>query len=249
MYVLSFLPDKFLKPFYFQAERMWCKLFVKALNTNLHVCQKYIGKLPKQFIVIANHPSAFEDVGIVATFNAYPVAKSGVGKWFMVGRINKKSGTIFVKRTSVEGRRAAYKEIVHRLKQGDSIAMYPEGGCKGRRLNKFMSGAFRASVETGVPILPVYIHYRAQEAFEWQGQTLIRKMWEIITAPNHNADYYVYDPIYPNNYIDTAKIQSIGCNTLSEDGTIPPEVIRLAANTLKQGVHVKYLKWQEKYLD
>ena len=71
LYVLSFLPQAFLRPWYALAFRFWCWLFVKALGVDLRLHQKNTIPLPRHYILIANHPSAFEDVGIPSLFPVY----------------------------------------------------------------------------------------------------------------------------------------------------------------------------------
>jgi 1-acyl-sn-glycerol-3-phosphate acyltransferase len=93
---------------------------------------------------------------------------------------------------------------VDAVNAGQNIALYPEGGCKGRRLFKeFKSGAFEVSIKTGVPILPLFLHYEAQDDFEWQPPyTLPDKIRHMMTAVNNRANYYVYDPMDPKDYAD-----------------------------------------------
>ena len=204
MYLLAFLPRRMLARFYFPLFRLWCKFFVRALGVDLRLHQKNIRPLPPQFILIANHPSAFEDVGVPALFNVYSLAKIEVGDWWLVGRINRAAGTLFVQRESAESRHAAAEQIVAELARGHSIALYPEGGCKGRRLyESFRYGAFDISLRTGVPIVPVFLHYEAQADFEWAPpHTLLHKMWHFMTTQNNRANYYVFDAIEPGRFAD-----------------------------------------------
>src|SRR5262245_54444590 len=67
----------------------WCRAFVRALDVDLRVHQKNRRRLPKRFILIANHPSAFEDIGIPAVFDVVSLAKLQVQDWFIAGRIAK----------------------------------------------------------------------------------------------------------------------------------------------------------------
>ena len=94
--------------------------------------------------------------------------------------------------------------MVDALNAGRNIALYPEGGCKGRRLfTEFKSGAFEVSVRSGVAIVPVFLHYETQEDFEWQPPyTLPQKIWHMMTTTNNRANYYVYDPLDPKDYVD-----------------------------------------------
>lgn len=124
--------------------------------------------------------------------------------WWLVGRISRAAGTLFVDRASRESRRQAAQAIADTLQTGRHVALYPEGGCQGRRLApRFHYGAFDISLRTRVPIVPVFIHYEAQEVFEWgPGQSLVQKIWHFLTAPNRTAHYYVFDAFDPADYAD-----------------------------------------------
>src|SRR6188508_218851 len=54
---------------------VWCRAFVRALDVDLRLHQKNRKRLPERFTLIANHPSAFEDIGIPALFNVVSLAK------------------------------------------------------------------------------------------------------------------------------------------------------------------------------
>jgi 1-acyl-sn-glycerol-3-phosphate acyltransferase len=225
LYLLSFLPRILLRPFYFQAFRMWCRWFVRALGVDLRLHQKNRRPLPKQYILIANHPSAFEDIGVPALFPVYSLAKEEVRDWWFAGRINIAAETLFVKRESRESRNAAKEAIVSELGRGHNVLIYPEGGCKGRRIfESFRFGAFDASLRTGVPIVPLFLHYEAQEDFEWQPPwTLLQKIWHILTTRNNRANYYVYDAVDPAKFSDKESFAA--------------------------QLHGQYLEWQSRYLE
>ncbi len=184
--------------------RTWCRSFVRALDVDLRLHQKNRRRLPERFILIANHPSAFEDIGIPALFDVVSLAKLQVQDWYVAGRIAKAAGTLFVDRDNPESRHQVIQTMVDAVNAGQNIALYPEGGCKGRRLFKeFKSGAFDVSIRTGVPILPVFLHYEAQDDFEWQPPyTLPDKIRHIAAAVNNRANYYVYDVLDPKDYAD-----------------------------------------------
>jgi len=94
--------------------------------------------------------------------------------------------------------------MVHAVNAGQNIALYPEGGCKGRRLYRaFKSGAFEVSMRTGIPVLPLFLHYEAQDDFEWQEPyTLPQKILHMVRTVNNRANYYVYDILDPKDYTD-----------------------------------------------
>jgi 1-acyl-sn-glycerol-3-phosphate acyltransferase len=224
LYLLSYLPQV-LRPFFFSLFRFWCRSFTRALGVELRLHQKNTRALPEHYILIANHPSAFEDIGIPALFPVHSLAKIEVSDWWLVGRISTASGTLYVHRESRESRSAAAEQIEAELRHGKNIALYPEGGCKGRRIfESFRYGAFDISLRTGIPVLPVFLHYESQDDFEWRApQTLLHKLWHMMSTQNSRANYYVYDAIDPAGFVDK--------------------------ETYAEFIHNKYLEWQSRYLD
>lgn len=204
LYALSFLARAWLGDGYFALFRAWCRVFVRALGVDLRLHQKNGRPLPRQYILIANHPSALEDVGVPALFPVRSLAKIEVRDWWWVGRITRAAGTVYVRRESSESRHAASDELADVLARGYSIGIYPEGGCKGRRLHdSFQYGAFALSLKTGIPILPLFLHYEAQEDFEWQPPyTLLDKIRHMMTTRNNRANYYVFDALDPRQFGD-----------------------------------------------
>ncbi len=224
LYALSWLPGA-LVPFYYRLFRFWCHSFVRALGIDLRLHQKNTRPLPSQYILIANHPAAFEDIGIPALFPVHSLAKIEVQDWWLVGRISMAAGSLYVHRESRESRSEAGEQIEAGLQSGMNIALYPEGGCKGRRIfESFRYGAFDISLRTGVPILPVFLHYESQDDFEWRNpQTLPHKIWHMLTTQNKRVNYYVYDAFDPTQFDDKAAYADYA--------------------------HHKYLEWQARYLD
>ncbi len=225
LYLLTFLPHKLIAPGFHILFRHWCWIFLHALGVNLKLHQKNLLPLPKQFILIGNHPSAIEDIGMPALFNAQFLAKEEIKEWWILGRISIAAGTLYVKRDNKDSRKLASEEIINRLTKGQNIGLYPEGGCKGRRIFlPFQYGCFEAAIKTGIPIVPVFLHYEAQEEFEWlPNELLVQKLWKIMNSPNKTANYYVFDAIDPKQF----ESKEILCNHVQD----------------------LYLKWQAKYLE
>ena len=202
LYLAAWLPHRWLGRPYFRLFRTWCRAFVRALDVDLKLHQKNINPVPRHYILIANHPSAFEDIGIPALFEVYSLAKIEVKDWWIVGRISRAAGTLYVDRASKESRHQAVIDMMEFVQQGKNIALYPEGGCKGKRIfESFRYGAFEVSMKTGVPILPVFLHYEAQDDFEWRHpHTLIDKIFHFLNTQNNTANYYVFDAIDPAGF-------------------------------------------------
>jgi 1-acyl-sn-glycerol-3-phosphate acyltransferase len=155
----------------------------------------------------------------------HSLAKIEVADWWIVGRISRAAETLYVCRESRQSRNAAAGEIEAALQQGRNIALYPEGGCKGRRIfESFRYGAFDISLRTGIPVLPVFLHYECQDDFEWrEPQTLMQKIWHMSTVQNNRVNFHLYDAIEPAHFTDKTQYTEY--------------------------VHSCYLEWQARYLD
>lgn len=225
LYALSWLPRAMTGSYYHTLSRIWCKFLIRALGVNLRLHQKNLNPLPGHYILISNHPSAFEDFGIPSLFDVYPLAKEEVKQWLIIGRIGISANTIYVKREDPESRHKVLDTLVDAVNKGRNVAIFPEGGCKGRRIHStFQSGAFDVSLKTGVPILPVFLEYEAQETFEWRDPHLLpHKMWHFMTSQNNRANYHVYDAISPEGFSDKREFA--------------------------EHVRQMYLHWQARYLE
>ncbi|GLS06169.1 hypothetical protein GCM10007860_33380 [Chitiniphilus shinanonensis] len=204
MALLARLPLAWLAGWYPKLFQRWCRAFVRALGVELRLHQHYTGHLPERYILIANHPSAFEDIGIPALFPVTNLAKAEVRHWWIVGRIAAAAGTLFVQREDKTSRQAAQAALIDAVRAGHNVAIYPEGGCKGRLIwERFLYGAFSVSLETGVPIVPVFLHYEAQAEFAWgDDETLPQKILRISRSPNRHAHYHVFEPLRPSDFAD-----------------------------------------------
>jgi len=224
LYVLSHMPRPLSGRYYHFLSRYWCRVFVKALDTDLRLVHKNQQPLPEQYILIANHPSALEDFAIPALFDVYPLAKAGVRDWVVLGRISDYAGTVYVERGSASSRHAAKQALADAVQSGKNIVIFPEGGCKGSRIyEKFQTGAFDISIQTGIPVLPVFLQYIDQQTFEWTDESLLKKLWQIFKTDNNRVNYYVFDAISADRFSDR--------------------------NEYTKHVHALYLEWQKEYLD
>jgi 1-acyl-sn-glycerol-3-phosphate acyltransferase len=224
IFLLAFLPNTIIGRLYRKLFRYWCRVFVAALDIDLRLHQHNQRPLPDTYILIANHPSIFEDIGIPTLFDTYPVAKEELRRSFIGGRIAQAAGTMFVVRESSESRKAVSQEILGTLEQGKNVAIFPEGGCKGKRIHPFRWGIFEISITSGIPIVPVFLHYEAQDEFEWHDhETAPQKIWQLFKLTNNRANYHVFDALHPGDFDDKAAY----C----------------------EYAYQQYLQWQARYLD
>ena len=110
------------------------------------------------YIVIANHTSYLD---IVHMFTLIPdfylfLGKSEILRWPII-RIFFKGMNIPVKRGSIRASRLAQQLADKKLKEGNCLIIFPEGGIfKGApKLSHFKNGAFKLAMANKVPIVPV----------------------------------------------------------------------------------------------
>lgn len=222
IYLFTFFPKSLTSRFFRPMARHWCLMFTKILRVDLKL--EFAGdfKMPDQYVLVANHPSIFEDFGVPACFDIHPLAKAGVRDWFFLGRISEFGGTIFVHRRDRDSRKNALNAMKQAVSDGHNLVIFPEGGCLGKDIqSSFKTGAFETAIETGVPLLPVYLHYLDADAFEWADQSIPRKLLEIMFARDNRVRYVVHPPI-----------TSDACSDKFE---------------FAEEVRLKYLKWQSEY--
>ena len=109
-------------------------------------------------LLCVNHQS-FLDIPLVSHVTARHVcfvareslARSGPLAWIM-----RRSGAVLVRRGTAD--RAALREMVAHLEQGDLVAVFPEGTRSADgSLGRFRAGALLAARLAGVPVLPLGI--------------------------------------------------------------------------------------------
>jgi 1-acyl-sn-glycerol-3-phosphate acyltransferase len=136
--------------------------FLRFLIPTLGVKVTYEGAPPQEAgLIMCNHRSYFDPVPVLRKVWAVPVGKAEVRNWPIIGQGGHLSGTIFVDRTTTEGRQAARDKINQRLAGGYSILIYPEGTIfPGPELGELKMGMFRDAAKHGYLIHPVALEYR-----------------------------------------------------------------------------------------
>lgn len=110
-------------------------------------------------IIVANHSSYLDSVvllAIIATDYRFVANQREFVRPF-VGLVLRKGHHLLVDRQSMESRVECTRAMLDALDKGTSLVLFPEGTRSAGRLQAFRNGAFRASVKSGRPIVPVAI--------------------------------------------------------------------------------------------
>jgi 1-acyl-sn-glycerol-3-phosphate acyltransferase len=176
--------------------RIWAKLWAILSGIRFEIYGSEHIQRNTPYIFIFNHRS-FIDAPIFPI--AIPKELRALGKeeisripifsW-VVGRL-----AVWVDRSSVESRKSSLEKLMKIVKQGNSVVVAPEGTRNDSKetLLPFQKGAFRLSVETKIPILPMAVI----------GAEKIMKRGSLLLTPG-KIKIYFSEPITPPTPSDTA---------------------------------------------
>lgn len=111
---------------------------------------------------VANHTS-ITDIMLMLAIMDHPfvfLGKVELAKIPLFGYFYRRT-CILVDRSSQKSRLEAFAEAQRRLKQGNSICIFPEGGVpadKNVEMAAFKDGAFRLAIDHQIPIVPITFH-------------------------------------------------------------------------------------------
>ncbi len=149
----------FLKPKFFSYIcKKWAQIGLTLIGCPIKVTGKEHLKEVGTCVYIANHASYIDAVVLLALLppGVSFVAKKELLKVPLLRNIMKKLNYITVNRMDFSSNLTESTEIEERLRQGKSVALFPEGGFSyATGLRPFKMGAFKVAVESHTPICPI----------------------------------------------------------------------------------------------
>ncbi len=149
-------------PQYFTCARIWAKSILYGMGffpKKITAAKLVEGK---SYMFVANHTSIIDIMLMLAVID-HPfvfLGKVELAKIPLFGYFYRRT-CILVDRNSQKSRLGAFSEAQRRLKQGNSICIFPEGGVPDNVnivLAPFKDGAFRLALEHKIPIVPIAFH-------------------------------------------------------------------------------------------
>ena len=138
----------------------WARAIVALSGCGLRVVGLENIPRDRPVVLVSNHTSYVDSIALMA---AIPlryrfVVAERYARWPMIGTAIRKAGYITVDQRRAATRAASFDDVTAVLRGGGSVLMYPEGHrARGVDLDPFRSGAFRAAVEIGCPIVPIAV--------------------------------------------------------------------------------------------
>ncbi len=176
-------------------------------------------KQNRPILYICNHYSWLDIVTLGQVLPACFVAKKEVSRWPLIGTLCRIGQATFITRerkTLVQEQ----NELEIRLKQNDSMILFPEGtSTNGSHLYPFMTSFFvlakplnNQKVDYTIPILqPISIAYDGlnmlpanryiQPIYCWYGDMeLVPHIWDFCQNSSMHASIIFHKPLYPENF-------------------------------------------------
>lgn len=118
-------------------------------------------------LVVNNHISWLDIIGINAVRPMRALAKKEIAGWPVLGGLVSRSGALYLDRERLSTLPATVRELAEALRGGSLVNVTPEGTtwC-GRASGRFRPAAFQAAIDGGVPVRPVALRYRLADGRE-----------------------------------------------------------------------------------
>ena len=153
----------------------WSEMLIKTSGVQLEIRGKKNIKDNKNYIFAPNHSSFMDFPVLFVAVNKYLVfvAKKELERIPIFKSILSISGSIFVNRDNTNDAIDSLDELKSDIKNTPrSVVVFPEGTRSNlNQLKSFKKGAAVLSINTGLPIIPVYI----MGSFDWWNTKNFRK--------------------------------------------------------------------------
>ena len=140
--------------------RRWSVRVLAILNVRLSVKGEVPDVSAAGVMFVANHVSWLDIYLLDAVCPVRFVSKAEVRAWPVVGWLAVKIGTLFIERGRRHDTARAGREVVDALRQGDCVAVFPEGTTSnGTLLRPFHASLLQSAITSGARLWPVAIRY------------------------------------------------------------------------------------------
>ena len=146
--------DRIMRKFVWYYGRIWQRIISPFVTLELTGFEE---KIPVPSVIVVNHLSFFDTffMNQLPIFNVCFAVRAWPFKMPFYGPFMRLAKYLDVESMPWESMMASGKEV---LEKNGSILFFPEGHrSRDGNLKKFYSGAFKMSVETGVPVVPICI--------------------------------------------------------------------------------------------
>ncbi len=173
--------------------QVWATQLLRIWDIELEVRGQPV--LTGPTLMVCNHISWLDIVVIHATRHCRFVSKSELREWPLIGTLATGAGTLYIERENRKDAMRMVKEMARALKEGDVLAVFPEGTTgDGFDLLPFHANLIQSAIEADAPIQPLAIQYfdkpthQISMAARFVGDdTLVWSIWQTLNARDLKA--------------------------------------------------------------
>ena len=161
-FLIVFTSSEKFYPQFFICARIWAKVIIFGMGFSVKTEADQVPKKHKSYMLVANHTSML-DIMLMLSIMEQPfvfIGKKELSRIPVFGFFYRRT-CILVDRTKQRSGMEAFEEAQRRLKQENSVCIFPEGGVPDDQsiiLDQFKDGAFRLAIEHQIPIVPITFH-------------------------------------------------------------------------------------------
>ena len=174
--------------------QVWAKAMLPLAGIELVVSGVPVANGPA--LLVANHLSWLDIVVMHASRYCRFVSKSDIRHWPLVSVLAGGAGTLYIER---ESRRDAHRVVHHmteRLRQGDVLAVFPEGTTgDGIKLKPFHANLLQAAISSNTCVQPVALRFVDADTGKTSfapryidDDSIFVSIWETLSVPRLRAE-------------------------------------------------------------
>jgi 1-acyl-sn-glycerol-3-phosphate acyltransferase len=156
-------------PTFWKMIRVWAKVLVYGMGFRLKIQNDQVIERDKSYMFCPNHASLM-DPFVLIVLSKNPIVFVGKQEFVKIPIFGffYKRVVIMVDRSNPESRKRVYEIAKNKLKNGTSMAIFPEGLVPTENivLAPFKNGAFSLAIEFEIPIVP-QVYYDCKRLFSW----------------------------------------------------------------------------------
>jgi 1-acyl-sn-glycerol-3-phosphate acyltransferase len=154
-------------------------------------------------LLVANHISWLDILVMHAARHCRFVSKSAVRSWPLIGRLATGAGTLYIQRESRRDAGRLVEQMSESLRNGDVVAVFPEGTTgDGRAILPFYGNLLQSAIKAPAPVQPVGLRFVDARTGETSfapsyvnDETLAGSLWRTLTAPGIVARVNFGEPV------------------------------------------------------
>lgn len=167
----------------------WALQFLALWDIHLKVLGQPVQNGPA--LIVANHISWLDISVIHAARHCRFVSKSDIRDWPLLGTLATGAGTLYIERTSRKDALRMVKVMADAMKNGDVVAVFPEGTTSdGRDLLPFHANLIQSAILAEAPVQPMSLKFIDADSGEPSfapcyigDDTLLGSIWRTLKAP------------------------------------------------------------------